>query len=153
MEIGSIFEINPQNLFANQDKDIPLLPVQKRLNYSVSFFNTGRAAIEMLLKELKKNGKKKVLLPAFLCDSVRNSVLRAELEISYYRINTDLSIDVNTIQFDTSCILYVVQFFGQRLNNEALAFIKQFHDAGGTVVEDISLSLLSDDEGYVGFGD
>lgn len=153
MEIGSIFEIDLQELFFNQDKQIPLLPLQKRLSLSASYFNTGRAAIEMLLKKLKKTGLTRILLPAFLCDSVRDAALRSEMEICYYRVNSDLSIDVSNIQLDNHSILYVLQFFGQRLNQEMLSLVKQFQSVGGTVIEDISLALLSNDEGYAGFGD
>jgi hypothetical protein len=153
MEIGSIFEIDLQELFFNQDKQMPLLPVQNRLNLSAFYFNTGRAAIEMLLKKLKKTGLTRVLLPAFLCDSVRDAALRSGMEICYYRVNTDLSIDVSNIQLDNHSVLYVLQFFGQRLNQETLSLVKQFQSVGGTVIEDISLALLSDDESYVGFGD
>lgn len=153
MEIGSIFEIDPNNLLISQDKEVPLLPVQNRKGLMTCYFNTGRAAIEMLLKKMKQNDISKVLLPSFLCDSVKDAALRAGMELCYYRVNTDLSIDVSSIQLDKHCVLYVVQFFGQRINREMLSAIKYFQSVGGIVVEDISLSLLSDDEGYTGFGD
>jgi len=153
MEIGSIFEINPLSLFDDQDKEVPLLPVQKRQGLSALYFNTGRAAIEKLLEKLKMYGFCNVWLPAFLCDSVRDAALRAGMELSYYRVNADLSVDVSSIQADKHCILYVVQFFGQRIRSEMLSYVREFKKVGGIVVEDISLSLLSDDEEYVGFGD
>lgn len=153
MEIGSIFEIDPLDLFTIENHELPLLPVQRRMNLPAVYFNTGRAAIEMLLRKFRKAGYTRVWLPAFLCDSVRDAALRAGMELIYYKVNIDLSVDVNSIQCDNHSILYVVQFFGQRTNEELLTYIKQLRSAGGIVIEDISLSLLSDDEDYVGFGD
>lgn len=153
MEIGSIFEVDPKNLFIAQGEQLPSLPVQDRKNFFASYFNTGRTAIKMVLSKLKQKNYNKVLLPAFLCDSVKDAALRAGLELVYYRVNIDLSIDVNSIQFDRQSVLYVVQYFGQRINQEMLSCIRQYQSSGGIVIEDISLSLLSDDEDFVGFGD
>ena len=153
MEIGSIFEIEPTNLFINQKHDIPLLPVQKREGLYACYFNTGRTAIEMVLKKLKREGFVNLLIPSFVCDSVRDAALRAEMNLVYYRVNKDLSVDVSTIKMEKQSILYVVQFFGQRINQEFLSRISHLQHLGVVVIEDISLSLFSNDEKYVGFGD
>ena len=153
MEIGSIFEIDPINIIKNKNKTIPMLPIQKKSTYFAYYFNTGRTAIEVLLKKLRNKGFSKVLIPSFLCDSVREAALRAGMELKYYRVNADLSLDTRTINMEEDCILYIVQFFGQRITPEVQSLIKQYQQKGYPVVEDISLSLLSDDDKYVGFGD
>ena len=152
MEIGSIFEINPDDIFLSQEKKFPSLPVQQRLMLLPYYFNTGRAAIEALLKKLLERGYTKVYLPSFLCDSVRDAVLRVGIQLEYYRVNRDFSVNPDEICIDEHNILFVVQYFGQRINKEFLDFVKLVKQKNVIIIEDISLSLLSDDEGYVGFG-
>lgn len=151
MEIGSIFEIDPKNIFVQGSTTIPKLPIEQKNNYIPYYFNTGRSAIEFLLSRLRHEGYKKVYLPSFLCDSVRDAAIRAGMKIEYYKINTDLSIDLSTIELTKNCIFYVVQFFGNRLSDKAIKYINALKSSSNIVIEDITLCLLADD--YVGFGD
>ena len=152
MEIGSIFEIDLDSFFKDDEKAISLLPVQMNKKYSAFYFNTGRSAIEALLVNIRKKGFFELYLPSFICDSVRDAALRAGMSIKYYKINKDLSVDVSSINLKENCILYVVQYFGQRINIDMLQFIDEVKRKGIIVVEDISLSLLSSEDAYVGFG-
>lgn len=151
MEIGSIFEIDIKDLYRNTGLEIPQLPVQN--GYYPYFFNTGRAAIESVFLQLKEKGYETVLLPSFLCDSVRDATIRAGMQISYYEIKKDLSIDVSSVHIEKRSIFYVLQYFGKRLEKEMLSLIFQAKANEVIIVEDISLSLLSSDGEYVGFGD
>lgn len=153
MEIGSIFEINPDCLYFHQCFELPKIPVENYHTFNRYYFNTGRAAIEAILVNLKDRGFTRVLLPSFLCDSVRDAALRAGMQILYYRVNADLSVDVDTIDLKENYILYVVQYFGQRINEDVLSFISRAKQNGTIVIEDLSLSLLSEDDKHVGFGD
>lgn len=154
MEIGSIFEIDPNGL-ARTDlpKGLPKIPVQWGNSYTAHYFNTGRAAIEALLVRLKGKGYERLYLPSFLCDSVSDAAKRAGLTLQYYGVNSDLTVDIGALRAEKNTILYVAQYFGQRIEVPFLEFIRQARTAGMMVVEDISLSLLSRDEACVGFGD
>ena len=152
VEIGSLFEIDLKGVYRNIGNKLPSLPVECKHGLIPHYFNTGRSAVEALLRNLKRDGYRQVLLPSFLCDSVRDAVRRAGLDLSYYRVNIDLSIDVKSIEIEEKSILYVVQYFGKRINAEMKDAIKRIKQVGGTVIEDISLSLLSDGDD-VGFGD
>lgn len=153
MEIGSIFEINPLDISSNQGNEIPELPIAKRDHLFAQYFNTGRTAIEALLRRLKQQGCQNIWLPSFLCDSVRDAAVRAQMKLQFYRVETDLSVDITTIRAVEKDIVYVVQFFGKRINNDFLELIKKLKSRRIIVIEDISLSLLSYDYGFVGFGD
>lgn len=152
MEIGSIFEINPADLLSNQEKQIPKLPLQKHSSFFSYFLNTGRSAIVLLLEKLKSEGHERVFLPSFICDSVRDAVQRAGMEICYYKVDVDLSLDLSSVLIRKTDLLYVVQFFGKRIDERTINIVDQFKREGIVVIEDISLSLLSEGEGYVGFG-
>lgn len=154
MEIGSIFEIDIADLFKKSSNGKrQYLPIEKDNNYNSVFFNSGRSAIEALMRYLKKADYCKVYLPSFICDSVTEAILRAGLEVKYYKVNTDLSIAVDELNIPQKTIFYVVQFFGQQISKNLINYINKLKSKGVPIVEDISLSLLSSDDEYVGFGD
>ena len=154
MEIGSIFEIDPLDIHRGGSIANGLcLPIEQGRNFVTTLFNTGRSAIEAQMKHLKKAGYSKLYLPAFVCDSVSSAAKRAGMSLQYYGVNTDLSVDFGTIDIEYKAVIYVVQFFGQKIEPAFLTFLQKAQKAGMIVVEDISLSLLSEDETCVGFGD
>lgn len=154
MEIGSIFEIDPLDIHRGGSiTNGPRLPIEQGRNFETSFFNTGRSAIEALMKRLKAAGYGKLYLPAFLCDSVCGAAKRAGMSLQYYGVHADLSVDFSAIHTEQNAIIYVVQFFGQKIEPAFLTFLQNAQKAGMIVVEDISLSLLSEDASCVGFGD
>lgn len=153
MEIGSIFEIDISSLLKGLEGEIPKLPFELGKTLRHYYFNTGRAAIEAILIKLRERGYRELLLPSYLCDSVRDAALRANMDIVYYEINTDLSVNINSIKYNSDSILYLVQYFGKEIDEELLDCINQAKHQGVMVIEDISLSLLSKNEKCVGFGD
>lgn len=152
MEIGSIFEIETESLFYNLDKTIQPLPVQRKGYDHSLFFNTGRSAIEALLTRLKRDGYTTLLLPTFICDSVRDAAIRAGMNIKYYSIGRDLAVNWKAIVAPDKSIFYIVQYFGQDVGEHIFEFISDLRQRNIKIIEDISLSLLS--EGItVGVGD
>ena len=153
MEVGSVFEISPRSLFAEQKKARGVFPFECNIGWNICYFNTGRAAIEALLVHLKKNGKTSIWLPSYDCDSVLGAAKRSGIDIHYYRIGRDLRIvaqDLDEINQDD--ILYVVNLFGKKEDLKTYNKILELKGKGGTVIEDLTLALLSEGVG-VGYGD
>ncbi len=93
-EIGGYFELERFSGSLLHDKALPL--------------SCGRACIEYLLEQKQI---KKIALPVFLCDVVRESCLKAGAEISYYHIGPDfMPRDLNLSEGEW---LYVTDFYGQ----------------------------------------
>lgn len=153
MEIGSIFEINPRDLFVACNEAKPAFPFEGTEEWKFCCFNTGRAAIEALLVYLKNQGRKSIWLPSYDCDSVLGAAKRSGMEIHYYRIDKNLLItpeDLDAISSDD--VLYVVNLFGKKEIQYSLDKIKTLKEKGVTVIEDLSLALFSEGEG-VGYGE
>lgn len=153
MEIGSIFEIDI-NKIENVSEDIVLqLPFLDE-TYKLTFFNTGRSAIESLFCYLKSTGIKKVWLPAFLCSSVKEAVERAGVEIKVYSVGKDLS-SFSEVPDNMSSdeVFYVTQYFGQQYCPEAMNYVKTLRGNGIIIIEDITMSLLSKKVESFAFGD
>lgn len=154
MEIGSILEINPESLFDNK-RNIPArLPfMSESEEWNIDFFNTGRSAIEAILKALEIE---KIWLPSFICNSVIDAVKRSGCEICYYPVNTHLEVDINFFAqngIDSGDVFYVMEYFGLTISEEVLSFIEDIHHKGVIVFEDITMSLLSSNPESFAFGD
>lgn len=81
--------------------------------------NCGRACIEYLIEQKQI---KKIALPVFLCDVVRESCLKAGAEISYYSIGPDfMPVNLNPARGQW---LYVTDFYGQ-LSQAQLVYLHQ----------------------------
>lgn len=153
MEIGSIIEIFPKDLFKEHQAGDGKYPLEKDDCWNFNYFNTGRAAIEALLNNLKKEGYKKVWLPSYDCSSVYDAAKRAGIEIALYAVDKDLLIDNGVFDsLQRNDILYLVNFFGREETERTYKAIRKAKDNGVVVIEDLSLSLLSAGEN-IGFGD
>lgn len=153
MEIGSIIEISPKDLFKEHQVGDGVYPFEKGESWNLTYFNTGRAAIEALLTYLKKEGCNKVWLPSFNCSSVYDAAKRAGEDIALYAIDKNLLIDYGVFErLQRNDILYLVNFFGREETEKTYEAIRKVKDNGVVVIEDLSLSLLSAGEN-IGFGD
>lgn len=153
MEIGSIFEINADDLFLSNEKEI-VFPFMTDNNWNIQFFNTGRSAIEAHF-HINEN-LKRVWVPSFTCSSVIDAISRAGKEIVYYPINRDLHMDVDFLrQSDVKAgdVFYYLQFFGVAEPESTLEFIQDIRNRGVLIFEDITMSLLSDKSSGFGIGD
>ena len=79
------------------DIDLAKIGTKYSLNNS-NVFSSGRAALYHILKLLSTYNKfTKVLLPDYLCESVIDAVRKSKFEIEFYNINSDLSIDLESL--------------------------------------------------------
>mgnify|MGYP002855570627 CR=1 FL=1 len=153
MEIGSIFEINPEDLFSSNNRDIEF-PFMEKKEWNMQFFNTGRSAIESFLNvnaEIQR-----VWCPSFICSSVIDAIIRAEKEIKYYPIDRELHINIeflHQIDFRKGDALYLVQYFGVSEPLDTIKIIEEFRSKGVLIFEDITMSLLSDKDSCFAYGD
>ena len=98
----------------------------------------ARGALLAAFSEIARQGRRKVLLPAFHCPSAISPALMAGLVPVYYRIRPDLSLDADDVvakaDRDTAAIL-LIHFFGFAPDVQALA---PLHELGIQRVEDCS---------------
>lgn len=163
MEIGSIFEIDPRDLFnlnkINKDaKNTVCLPFMNGESWNCSLFNTGRSAIEALLKQLSiANGQRIDLwLPAFCCSSIYEAANRAGVNIHFYPVEKDLSLlehRLKSLNLTENSVFYCIQFFGAPLSENIIEIFRQWKKEGIVVIEDITLAAFSFKSFRFGFGD
>ena len=153
MEIGSILEINPEDLFIKNNRAIKF-PFMIDDNWNLDFFNTGRAAIEAFYKSFENI--KRVWVPSFICMSVVEAFIRANKEVIYYPVDKMLQPKIDYLEkcnVQNSDSFYLMQYFGVSLSVELVKYIESLKTRGVIIFEDITMSLLSIAEGKFAIGD
>ena len=116
------------NFYKTQDRPNSMFFINGKKN---EYFNDviktfmGRDALRIFLYNTKP---KKVLIPAYICQEVINEFRRGNCEINYYDINSDFSIDCDTIidkiKANRIDLFYYVVYFGIANNNSIAKKIK-----------------------------
>lgn len=118
----------------------------KSPDYCVEYFKSGRNAIKALCRKLNVS-KKSALLPIYTCTTVIDPFLEEGWEIGFYRLNTDLTLNYESLfqkyeNNEPSVILFHSYFGLDTLKND-FDIIRQLQDRGALIVEDITQALLS----------
>jgi len=111
------------------------------------YFKSGRNAIKAFC-QLFNHSKRKVLLPAYTCETVVQPFMDENWEIQYYEINKDLSINIESIRnilknFECD-VLYCQSYFGFPTHLNAKSFFTELKKQGIVIVEDITQSVLTE---------
>ena len=138
-EIGSIFPLSDSVLSQAESIQVPIL--SDRIYYSLC-----REALCDISKALKGTPKK-VLIPAYTCQTVITPFEECGWQCVYYPINRDLRIDTQSlvkILEDTNPSLIVVHpYFGMDLNNEEVKTFFTIKEKGVDIVLDLTQCLFS----------
>ncbi len=140
-EIGGDFHLCNEPIDCNDSVSNNIF---KYLNdFSAIYFDSGRSALRSLLKHIKH---KRILLPGYICESVRKC-FPAESVVQYYRITEDIKIDWNDLlnKAQNGVDIVYLNFFngyiGFDYDFDALLQLKQQY--GFTIIEDTTHSLFS----------
>jgi len=75
---------------------------------------SGRTAIKMILKTLEGSGT--FLLPSYLCASILQPFKECSVQVAFYRINSDLSLDLDDLMYQVETLrpvgLLFINYFG-----------------------------------------
>lgn len=137
MEIGSEFEWNN---IVEEDGILDWLP--QGLDSVFTF--SGRTAIEVALKNISK--KRKALIPSYCCDSMIVPFRDFNISYDFYQVTKSeygISIGIEEESLMDVDILFICNYFGFNIQFPD-ELIKKFKNKGGTVIEDITHSFLSD---------
>jgi hypothetical protein len=108
--------------------------------------DSGRSAFRYLLGALKYD--QVILLPAYLCESVLAPLGDYGVKFDFYRINADLSIDMNDLKSKISKktkMIYIIKYFGFDFNREEREFMR---NTACKILLDVSHSLTAGDDRY-----
>lgn len=105
---------------------------------SLTLTHLGRGAVWLALRALGLEGRR-IAMPAYHCGSEVEAARVAGLEVAFYRVNSDLSVDVDHMRaIAGGCdALYLISFFGFPMPTEAALATDL------PVIEDLAHGLFS----------
>ena len=138
-EIGSIFPLTDEVL--SQAESEQLQYSGNRVHYSLC-----REALCDIAHALEKS-EKRVLIPAYTCQTVITPFEEAGWQCEYYSIKKNLRIDLqnlnNAISKYHPALLVVHPYFGMELNKEEIAVLESIKEKGIEIVLDLTQCLFS----------
>lgn len=93
------------------------------------FYSSGRAALYAILKDIEhafgKSGG--VLLPDYLCDSVTNTIVDANWAYSFYHVQNDFHMDIESIKLcgPENKVIVLIDYFGMTDLTDDIANIRR----------------------------
>lgn len=139
MEIGSIYSLTKLD---KRHKSSML----SLAGEDASYFSLCREALYVLARKFRDSSKK-VLIPAYTCQTVLEPFLQQGWEIDYYNVNNRLRIDIEDIKAKTAvfkpslCIAH--PYYGADLNREELDALAEIKRCGCILIEDLTQCVFS----------
>ena len=150
MEIGSIYEINPETITDADSYDASAFSLKEIDKYEKKhklYTASGREAIALALKSIEKNRpaiEKKCLLPGYMCDSVFFPFKRAGWEIHFYHITKDLKADkenlCDRIKALKPGLIFIHAYYGIDTCSFLRPLLKGWQAQGICIMEDMTQS-------------
>ena len=138
-EIGSIFPLSDEVI--SQAESEQLQYTGNKIHYSLC-----REALCNIALALDKS-EKKVLIPAYTCQTVITPFEEVGWQCDYYSIKRDLRIDLrgleNAIVKHNPSLLVVHPYFGMDLNDEEITALNSIKEKGVDIVLDLTQCLFS----------
>lgn len=140
IEIGSEFHIN-SGAHTSLKNDIDNIFSYLR-SYNMIFYDSGRSALRSLLENIDSG---RVLLPDYICESVRNCFPKSM--VTYYHIDKELHIDWDDLiekcksGIDILYLHYFNGYIGKEYDFKRLIDLKK--ERNFTIIEDTTHSFLS----------
>lgn len=132
--IGSFFE-SPTNEMVGE---VCSLPWEDGTN--ISYVQTGRQALSFIGQVYASEGRDKLIVPDYLCQSMISGFDSRKWELSTYRVAGDLTIDTDNLLEKVvdpeSTVVLSATYFGNEPTNRHVFAIRELQREGVRVIED-----------------
>jgi dTDP-4-amino-4,6-dideoxygalactose transaminase len=109
-------------------------------NQKTTYLDGGQSAIEFIIQKINFNKDDCVLLPSYLCPTILLKFRKYSINIRFYEINYDLSINLDSIKNNLKehkiKALFFIDYFGFYHDNESILFLKEIKTSGVILIED-----------------
>lgn len=149
-EIGSYFWLDGSEEIGTQ-KNVRWLPIMEDECFAFS----GRNAMDIAIRDILNTHKIDIVYaPSYCCVSMLQEFIDRGLKIEFYNVGYENGkFTYQKPQCDARSVVLIMSYFGLD-TSEVRKVIKEIHETGAIVIEDITHSLLrkdamSDDSDYV----
>ncbi len=102
------------------------------------FLNGGKACLILISKYLRAQGINRVLLPAYICPTIINTLEKCGILCGFYRITPQLTIDLDDLVFKAESYeaVYFINYFGFPHSTTEHRLLQELQRSGRLLVED-----------------
>jgi hypothetical protein len=102
------------------------------------FLNGGKACLTVICDYVKDHGISKVLLPAYLCPTIVDTIESCGLGCDYYNVFPDFSIDTSDLQrhLTDKQAVYFINYFGFSPSHAIRSYLTDLKITGRILIED-----------------
>ncbi len=159
MLIGGFYHVDPELISKEPEtRDFSLrCDVAGQYQRKIYTGNGRTATSYILLNALRLTEEDVILLPDYLCVSVINSLEVCPAKFRFYRVKRDLTVDLEDLESkidENVKVLYVIHYFGvpqpEAVAKKCLALCRE---RNLVLIEDLTQTLYTVEEGRIGFGD
>ncbi|MDD2493924.1 MAG: DegT/DnrJ/EryC1/StrS aminotransferase family protein [Tissierellia bacterium] len=102
--------------------------------------NGGQSSIEFILQDIKLRENEHILMPSYLCPTILYKFKKYNINILFYEINGDLSINIESVsrlieKFNIKA-LFFINYFGFYHNNMTIEYLRNLRNNGLILIED-----------------
>lgn len=108
----------------------------------VTLTSSGRGALSLCLEQITPQIKR-VLLPAYICESVIDPFEKAGYELVFYDLNMDLTPRLEDSQLPEIGVFLHMGYFGFPTNRDLTAVLAKLKSKSVIIIEDVTHSLFS----------
>ncbi len=116
-------------------------PNQTRNTY---FLNGGQACLRVIGDYLIDHEIDRILLPAYLCPTIVETLNQSGIKVDFYRINEDFAIDLEDLSTriaeSSNQAVYFINYFGFMPRRPEIDFLRSLQERGTILVEDSAQS-------------
>ncbi len=157
MEIGSIYEIDPENMSAGRlggTAELYLKEVEKYNKKYCVYTQSGREAIAWALRSLEENEPeilKECLMPAYMCDTVFFPFEQEGWKLHFYHIGKNLEAAQEELRKQIEHIrpglLFIHPYYGMDTWKPMRSLLKEWRSQGLHIMEDVTQSYYLEEAG------
>lgn len=105
---------------------------------NLTFLNGGKAALIVVADYLRSQGIDQILLPAYLCPTIVDTLERRGLRCAYYQVTHDLSLELIDLEQKArgQRALLFINYFGFHQPPSVIQLLKKLQSRGLILVED-----------------
>lgn len=123
-------------------------------NTEAVFLSGGQSAIAFILENINIKNGEYILIPSYLCPSILYNFKKLNITYEFYKINKDLSIDLDDIEEKVRKLkintIFFINYFGFYHNKETIKYLKELQKQNITVIEDAVQMLWFNREEFIG---
>lgn len=142
-EIGSEFWDSP----GDDTKGNLAIPFWLNKFGQITLTSSGRGALSLCLEQIKPHSKR-VLMPAYICESVIRPFEQAGYELIFYDLNNDLTPQLAAIELPEIGVFLHMGYFGFPTNRGLAKVIAKLKSKSVIIIEDVTHSLFSEQQPF-----